>query len=293
MNKHLIHNAVKRDVLMRPAMVMAVVLAALLGYTPRIGAQERPVTGTYSFEIGRKHAYSQYLAPVNYAGTQYGLSGSWNKALPFSPQRAMMSFDTEVTFAPSMLNPRRTASMFGMNVNFSWSMLAYWNLPYNLAVGVGGGPELEAGGLALMKNSNNPAAPNLAFGIGVDAFLSWRYKIGKLPFTISYRMQMPLLGAFYMNGYGETYYEIWLGNREGLVNFGYPASRTKIDSHIALKLDFGKTAMEIGYRFEFNRAHANNLTYRFYSNAFTIGVIPGGLGLKTGKNEIRPGIINP
>lgn len=258
-----------------------------------VRAQERPVTGTYSFEIGRQNAYSQYLAPVEYRGVRYALAGSWSKAMPFAPRRAMMSFDTEVAYAPTLLNPRKTASMFGLEVDFSWSMLAYWDLPQNLCIGVGGGPEIEAGALALLKNSNNPAMPDIAAGIGLDAFLSWRFRIGKIPMIAAYRYRMPLLGAFYMNGYGETYYEIWLGNREGLVNFGWPGSRTKIDSNLTLKLDFGKTAMEIGYRFEFNRAHANNLTYRFFSNSFTIGVIPGGLGIKSRKPQIRPGITNP
>lgn len=278
---------INKDILWRGIITLLFLLPATFCHAQDNPA--RPVTGVYSLEIGRMHAYSQYLAPVNYSGTRYGIAGSWSKALPFSPKRAMMSFDTEIAYSPTLLNPRKTASMLGVNVDFSWSMLAYWSLPYNLQAGIGGGPELEAGALALLKNSNNPASPNLAAGLGMDAFLSWRYKIGRIPVIAAYRFKMPLIGAFYMNGYGETYYEIWLGNREGLVNFAWPGSRIKLDSFLSLKFDFGKTAMEIGYRFELNRAHANNLTYRFYSNSFSIGVIPGGLGLKRGKNEIRPG----
>lgn len=144
-------------------------------------AASRPVICVYSFEIGRRHVYSQYLAPVDYSGVQYAISGRWSKAMPFAPRRAMMSFGARVAVFPTMFNPRKTASMMGVDVGFSWSMSAYWRTSRNFMFSIGGGPDLEAGGVALLKNSNNPAAPNLAASLAIDASAGWRGRIGRLP----------------------------------------------------------------------------------------------------------------
>ena len=249
----------------------------------------RPVTGCYSLEAGRRSAVSQYLAPVSYAGTQYAASGRWEKCMPFAPQRAMMAFEAHVDGSLSMLNPRRNSSMQALDAEFAWNMRAWWRLPKGFAVSVGGGPELETGALALLKNSNNPVSVNAAVALGAAASASWTHLIGRVPTVVTLNLRTPLLGAFYMPGYGETYYEMYLGNHSGLVHCGWPGNRRKINLHLGIRLDLGRTAMEVGYRLDWQRAKANNLVYRSAFNAFTIGVIPGGLGMKRpAAPQIRP-----
>lgn len=233
----------------------------------------RPITRVYSLEIGSRSAYSSYLAPVNYSGFQLGLSGHFSKRMPFAPDKARMSFYGKLEFAPRMLNASRYASMMGLETEFAWTMSAFWKLPNEITIGVGGGPELEAGGLALLKNSNNPAVPNLAAALAADAFLNWNTNIRKLPVTVSLGVRMPLIGAFYMMGYGETYYEIYMGNTSGLVHCGWPGNRQKLDIRAALQMHFGNAGLEVGYHFVFNRATANNLCYKMMTNALTIGLV--------------------
>ena len=248
----------------------------------------RPVTRFYSFEIGRRSAVSRYLAPVSYSGASYALAGRWIKAMPFAPERAIMEFDARVDGALSLLNPRKNSSMQALDAEFDWNMRAWWELPEDFTVSVGGGIEIEAGALALLKNSNNPVSVNIAAAFGAAASASWTHRFGRLPVVTSLSVLSPLLGAFYMPGYGETYFEMYIGNHSGLVHCGWPGNRQKLNMHLSFMLDFGKTAMEVGYRMDFQRAKANNLVYRSMTNAFTIGVIPGGLGLKRRMRQIRP-----
>ena len=49
---------------------------------------------------------------------------------------------------------------------------------------------------------------------------------------------------------------------------------------LSIKLDFGRTAMEIGYRYDYRSYFANHIVTRTSLNSFVIGVIPQGLGLK-------------
>ncbi len=248
----------------------------------------RPVTGVYALEIGRRMVVSRYLAPVEYAGTEYAVAGAWWKAMPFAPERAMMQFDTRISGATTLLNPRKNTSMQGLDVEFDWNMRAWWQLPQGFRVSVGGGMELDAGVLALLKNSNNPASVNVAASLGAAASASWTHRFGRLPVRADIYLRAPLLGAFYMPGYGETYYEMLVGNHSGLVHCGWPGNHRKLDMHLTIRLDFGRTAMEVGYRYHFQRTQANNLVQRTLSNSFTIGVIPGGLGMKRRSIQIRP-----
>ena len=251
-------------------------------------AGNRPVTGAYTIGLGGRKACARYLSPVSYNGFELSLSGFWTKALPFAPHRAMMAFEGDISLSPGLLNPRGTASMQGVDAEFDWNMQAYWRLPHNLTVSVGGGVELEAGALALLRNSNNPVALNIAASIGAAASLSWRTRISHLPILASLRLRTPLTGAFFMPGYGETYYEIYVGNHSGLAHFAWPGNRRKIHLSAGFAMDFGRTAMEIGYSLDAIRANANNLVYNSVSNAFTISVIPGGLGIKRKCGGIRP-----
>ncbi len=248
----------------------------------------RPVTGIYALEIGRRSAVSRYLAPVRYSGASYAFSGRWIKAMPFAPERALMEFDARVEGAVSLLNPRKNSSMQGIDVEFDWNMRAWWQLPQGFTLSVGGGVEMEGGALALLKNSNNPVSVNVAAALGAAASASWTGHLGRLPLVAALGLRSPMLGAFYMPGYGETYFEMYVGNHSGLVHCGWPGNRQKVNMHLALMMDFGKTAMEVGYRLNWQRAEANHLVYRSFSNMFTIGVIPGGLGLKKNRLQIRP-----
>lgn len=245
---------------------------------------ERPVTSVYSLEIGRHWARSTYLSPSRYSGTETALSGHWGKRMPFAPHMARMDFDARGALWWRMENPARNVAMQGFELEFSWQMAAFWRLPADFQVSVGGGPELAGGVLLLLRNSNNPVSVNLSAALAAGASLSKDFHIGRLPMTAQWRLRSPLIGAFFMPGYGETYYEIYLGNRKGLVHCGWPGNHFRLDSHLALQMDFGRTAMEVGYRFITDSMHANNLTTRQFTHAFTIGVIPHGLGRKKALN---------
>lgn len=252
------------------------------------GEPARPVTGVYSFEIGRRSVMARYLAPLSYGGASYGVAGRWMKAMPFAPEKAMMEFDGRLGGALSLLNPRKNSSMQALEFEFDWNMRRWWRLPNEFTLSAGGGISIDAGGQALLKNSNNPANVNAAVALTAAGSASWTHRFGRLPAVATFQMRYPLLGAFYMPGYGETYFEMLVGNHSGLVHCGWPGNRSRVDLQLAVMLDFGKTAMEIGYRLDWTRESANRLVYRSCGNYFTIGVIPGGLGLKKGVAQLRP-----
>ena len=258
-------------------------LATIAGV--RVSAEDlpRPVTQIYRVGIGGADARSSYLSPLIYKGRAYSLSGEWSKASQWNPENLIMVFNGGGNMR-SMLNPAHTASMIGLDVSFDWGVQWRRRLPYSLQVTAGGAVDVNGGVLYLPRNGNNPA--NALFRAGIDAkgSLSWKTSVGKVPVVVRDQVAIPTLGAFFSPQYGETYYEIYLGNHSGLAHFGWWGNNFGINNHLSVMLDFGRTAMERGYRYEYQSYWANRINTHVSRHSFTIGVIPHGLGIKRKAN---------
>lgn len=253
-----------------------------------ISESSRPVIGSYRLEMGKRFAYASYLSPFSYDGTYYALSGFWTKVLPRNPEHLAMHFEGRAGMG-SLLNPARSAREIDMHINAQWGMEWQKRLQGNWLFGVGGNIGVYGGMLYLPRNGNNPVSAQFATGIAASAYISKVVTIGRLPILIADRINLPLLSGFFCQEYGEPYYEIYLGNRQGLAHCGWPGNRFGIDNLLSLTLDFGKTSMEVGYRFSMQNESANNLTTQIFNHAFVIGVVPGGIGLKNRrKNVLTP-----
>ncbi|MDE6811652.1 MAG: DUF3316 domain-containing protein [Muribaculaceae bacterium] len=248
----------------------------------------RPVTSTYSLEIGGTGLRETYLSPMRYEGLTLAAAGNWQKAMPFAPRMALMDFDARVAMFPRLVNPGGNALMQGFELEFFWGLGVYYALPCNFTVSIEGGPQLLGGTAILLRNSNNPVGVNLSATIAGKGQISWKGRIGNLPVSAALSARIPLAGTFFMPGYGETFFEILVGNHAGLVHPAWPGNHFRINALCSFRMDFGRTALEVGYRMIAERTHSNNLTNSQFSGCLSIGVIPHGLGRKNRQSEIRP-----
>lgn len=260
-------------------------VSILLAESTDVSALKRPVIGYYNVEVGRRHVLSTYLSPFSYRGTGMSLSGYWTKMLPANPEHLAMNFDLRGVMG-SLLNPARTASEIDFTASFSWGLEWIKRLPHNFIVGAGGKVGLYGGAFYLPRNGNNPVSAQFALGIGLTGNAGWHTCIGRLPILFSDRLSLPIIGGFFMPAFGETYYEIYLGNHRGLAHFGWPGNRFGIDNLLSATIDFGRTSMQVGYRFSMQNSQACNLVNRVFNHAFVIGVVPGGIGLKHQRKDI-------
>lgn len=239
----------------------------------------RPVTGVYSLEYGGISARASYLSPLTYKGTQFSASGMWGKAMPFNPENAVMQFEVDANYA-DLLNPAHTSRMLGLTGRFSWALSWRKRLQNDFQFTAGGGVDLEGGAYYLIRNSNNPVQAMANLSLLLTASFSKHFKIGRLPVLMADRVNLPSLGVFFCPGYGETYYEIYLGNHDGLAHAGWWGNNFRINNLLSFTLDFGRTAMMVGYKLNVTTQWANNLNTKIITNSLVVGVIPGGIGLK-------------
>lgn len=231
----------------------------------------RPITSVYGLEIGGSNNTSTYLNPLPFTGWSLGLYGGWGKEMKQNPEHVVMAFTADIGMNSSM-NPAKSIRMLSADLHFGWGPSYRLKLPYNLQMTAGGALDLFAGLNYLAVNGNNPVNVMAYAGLDVTASLSWRTKIGRLPITIADRMNLPTLGAFFMPGYGETYYEIYLGNHSGLAHFGWWGNSFGINNHLTFTMHFGKRSLTLGYRLNTRTFHANNLVTQYVRNAFTIAL---------------------
>lgn len=244
-----------------------------------------PVISRYSIGLGGRSAIAQYISPMAYSGPEISLTGNFTKTMRFSPEKAVMSFHGEIAYS-SLGNSTNTAKMTGIDAGFRWQMRWMLRLNDDFIVTAGGGIGLSGGALAILRNSNNPVNISIIGAIEGGCSVSKRFRIGRIPAIAAESLSFPLLGAFFMPEYGETFYEIYLGNKRGLAHFGYPGNFPGLDNEISISLDLGNTALQLGYLLKIDNTFANSLKTKSISNMFVIGIIPHGLGLKR-KHSVR------
>ncbi len=100
----------------------------------------------------------------------------------------------------------------------------------------------------------------------------YNFKIGALPVTFRYQPSMPLTGVFFSPDYGELYYEIYLGNKSGLVHCAWPGNYFRFDNLITLDLRFKGATLRLGYHNEIYSGKVNNIVSGHTVHSFVIGL---------------------
>lgn len=258
--------------------LVAAILPSLCVSAAEADTLSRPVTQVYALEAGASTMLDTYLSPLHFRGQSYALTGEWSKAMPFSP-RWTMTFDARAGLDTG-LSPSGASLMCGLDIAFGWGMARRWTLPCRLTLSAGAACGFDGGVLYLPRNTNNPAAAKFYAGLSLRFGAAMPLKLGKLNLLLSDRVVLPTAGAFFSPAYGESYYEIYLGNHSGLAHFGWWGNHFGADNLLSVDFDFGRTAMRLGYRYRLTTSYVNHINSQVATHAFVIGVIPHGLGLK-------------
>lgn len=247
-----------------------------LGYASRSACGDtlsRPVTAIYSLETGRAKDLSTYLSPLYYEGLDVAVSGSWSKPFQRWSDRCVMRFEAAVDMQ-SMLNPVKNSRMWGITGRFNWGLLWGGSFLRDFSFTLGPMIDIYGGAMYLVRNGNNPVNALASAGIDIAGSVGYRFRIGRLPVMVMDEIRIPSLSAFFSPQYGETYYEIYLGNHSGLSHFGWWGNAMGIDNLLSVRLNLGRTGLLLGYRLDLRTFNACGLKTQLLRNAIVIGVIP-------------------
>lgn len=271
---------------------MRLSLVILLLLTVFVGRAEdaicRPVTAAYTLEAGSAHLNDTYLTPLKYTGQNYALGYERMQAMKFSPEKWVMQLGGRLNFGRT-LNPARNATMYDLSLELSWGMMRRWDISAlsGLRLYGGGMTSLDVGALYLSRNGNNPVSAKAVWTVGLTGAAVYNFSISRLPICLRYQPTLPVTGVFFSPDYGELYYEIYLGNHNGLAHMAHWGNYFRLDNLLTADLRLGSTNLRLGYRNDILSTKVNNIVSRRITHTFIIGVSGEWLSLP------RSGALSP
>ncbi len=252
----------------------------------------RPVTSSYTLEYGSSHIADTYLTPLHYRGAHTAFTYERDQAMRFNPERWTMQLKIGMSYDHTK-NPAKNATMVNGDIHGSWAMMHRWTLPAGFTLGLGGGTSLNAGVLYLTRNGNNPASAKVGWTIDATGYAAWSGCLGRLPMTVRYQSTLPLTGAFFSPDYGQLYYQIALGEHDGLLHAAWPGNYLAWDNLLTIDLHFGATSLRIGYHNNTFSSKVNNIVSLDLTHAVVIGITTEWLSLSPTSDKIDAKLISP
>lgn len=236
-----------------------------------LSATRRPVRSELMVEVGRSHLLSTYLSPLVYNGPSLALEARWGKAMPFDSSRWRMEFRFSAEGSPARNHARNAIMLQGL-LRFSWGMERVWS-PAGGTLGAGASVSAEAGGLWLTRNGNNPVAANCACDLNLTLSLARPFTLAGKRLVAFNRFTLPSLGLFFSPAYGETYYEISLGNHAGLIHGGWWGNRFGLDNILGLEMPLGRRSLLMGWRCRLSSSWVNSINTQTWRHSASVGII--------------------
>lgn len=238
----------------------------------------RPVTSAYMLEAGSSSVADSYLSPITYRGWSGAVAYERMQAMKFDPDNYVMQLNARVELDRGR-NHADNATTWRIALSADWGIFRRWHPAPSLTVAAGASTGIDAGCIYNPRNSNNPASAKLAWTVNATGYVSYNLSIWRLPVTLRYQPTLPLAGLFFSPEYDELYYEIYLGNHDGLVHFAWPGNRFAMTNLVTADLHFGSTSLRLGYRGYLFSSKANDLVTNIYTHSLVIGVTGEWLSL--------------
>lgn len=252
-------------------LILTFAITYISGYAEQPVDTIRPVHSTLTLKIGAANLSETYLSPLKYSGMAFGIGYESMQAMKFNPEHWVRSLRVDIDAAHTE-NPARNGTIWQVMLHGGWGMMHRWKFAEGWIIYGGGTTDLDLGALYRLHNTNNPVAAKASWTIGAIGAVAWNGKLRNTPICIRYQLTMPLTGIFFSPEYGESYYEIYLGNHSGLVHAAWPCNFFRLDNQLTADFRFGETSLRIGYRLDYHSSRASDIVTRRTNHYAIIGI---------------------
>ncbi len=260
--------------------LLAAILAAGAAWLPATGSEPaaeapqeplRPVNSAFMLSAGSSHLADTYLTPLKYEGWNAAFRYERMQAMTFNPDRWRQQLKIGVE-ANGAENPARNATMYYLNLAAYWGMVHVWKLAQGFQLGLGGSTGVDLGVIYNGRNGNNPADAKADWTVNVTGTAAWRFRMDRMPVTLRWQSTIPVTGIFFSPQYDELYYEIYLGNRSGLVQGAWWGNFFRWNNLVTADLGLGPWDLRLGFESSVLSTKANDIVTRCYNFSFVVGV---------------------
>jgi hypothetical protein len=223
---------------------------------------------TIAASVGSAELYDTYLSPLKYKGTSIHLMYEQMRRTTWFDRRFHKQQIFELELAKGD-NPSKNASEYWALVNYrvGGHYTIFHNYEHDFRLGIGGLWDVNGGVLYNERNGNNPESAREYSNLNLSVTASYKFKWG----AIRWQMDSPFAGIQFSPKYGQSYYEISLGNSVGLVNFASLHNQLALRNYITVDIPVSRYIIRVGYMGSFYQTKVHDIQTHNYTNSFVVG----------------------
>ena len=254
-------------------------------------AGEQPIDLTYKSTLIGGGTYTlreTYLSPEEYTG--WGIRILNEQARNTSLLNGKMSVQqlSNIELSSSK-NRMQTASFYHLMLDYRLGGHYHFKpiIPrLNLLAGTQANTLL--GAIYNSRNGNNPVAAKAGVHLNLSGIANYSFKISRQPVSVRYQMDMPFVGAAFSPHYGQSYYEISLGNTDGLVHFASFHNHFSMKNYLTVEVPLNLTTLRVTCLNSLYQTNVNGLKTQINSTTFMIGFAREILFASPKRNKKQP-----
>jgi len=187
-------------------------------------------------------------------------------------------------------NPSKSANSYIGSLEYNYGMYYRFNPIQKLQLFAGLQGDAMIGGIYNPRNSNNPANAKVNLDFNLSGMAAYRFHIKRQAVQLRYQINIPVAGALFSPGFGQSYYEISLNDGNPLVHFAAWHNRFALRSIFSAELPLDFCTLRITAMNWLYQTRVNDLNTQLISNSIYVGVSKYFYtvsGTKIDKNKYR------
>ncbi|MDR2627291.1 MAG: DUF3316 domain-containing protein [Dysgonamonadaceae bacterium] len=173
----------------------------------------------------------------------------------------------------STKNTAKTATNYSLFLDYSYGLHVHFKPLPNLRLLAGPQVNVFLGAIYNTRNGNNPVSPKVTANLGFSGIADYRFRIKKQALAVRYQLDIPLAGGMFSQDYGASFYEISLGNRDGLFLFASLHNQWILKNYLTIELPLRPFTVRLSQLCHLYRTDVRSLQTHINSNALMIGLV--------------------
>lgn len=222
--------------------------------------------------VGKTNQYDSYISPLEYTGP--AISMLYEREKQLKGGTSPVSFYSLLNIKMHTTQSQATsARCWGGNLQYDAGWHYHWKdvLWKGLGLKAGGLIAAYVGGLYSERNGNNPANAHIDLHMAASVGADYAFRIKRLPLTLRYQADLPLLGAAFSPNYGQSYYEMSEYGYDHNIVATHPGNALSLRQLFTLDVKLKKASLRLGYQADLRQAKLNHLEQHQWTRSFMIG----------------------
>lgn len=221
---------------------------------------------SFQLGIGSANMYDTYLSPLKYKGISIRFMNERMRRTTWFDYRFYKQQIIEVEVAKGD-NPAENTSEYWVLANYRLGGHYQFYETDRLRLGAGGLWDIAGGVLYNERNGNNPASARAYTNLNLSVIASYRFN----KFALRWQIDTPAVGMLFSPQYGQSYYEMSLGNSVDVINFSSFHNQRAMRNYITVDIPINTYIIRVGYLGSYYQTKVQSIQTHHYTNSFVIG----------------------